>query len=412
MARRATWIENQRKPADHLLLLSAGGFYGPPGILNMYKGRFLSRFMIRRNYTAVAVGRSELNHGLLPLEDAAEEGLPLICANLYRDGERLFPPYLVREAGRMKIGIFALLGEYPLDDKTIKIRDPLSVAGEISEQLRSSGTDYIILLAHMNREALVSLVPRLSDVDVIIRGGLKGKVTAGDDCVEDYDSMPGDLRIPVLTCGRGGRAVGKFIIGLDGELKLKEQQLVYLDKSVEEDRKERGLLTDFYQEQGKRMRKMKLEDFMARDKVTGRIKERYLGMETCRRCHPGIGKHFVLSPHFQAFERLSLAGEEKNEDCFACHTTGYGRFSGYSPMGEEEGRVDLRGVQCEACHGPGTMHSRDGSYVESAGASCRRCHIRSRSPDFELKRYLPPVIRFHGGEPDSVRLRLNEGRVW
>ena len=53
------------------------------------------------------------------------------------------------------------------------------------------------------------------------------------------------------------------------------------------------------------------------------------------------------------------AGEELPYDCGACHTTGY------STQGNQDGRAGMvgtfafPGVQCEACHGAGSLHVND-----------------------------------------------------
>ncbi|MHB8766989.1 MAG: multiheme c-type cytochrome, partial [Deferrisomatales bacterium] len=76
-------------------------------------------------------------------------------------------------------------------------------------------------------------------------------------------------------------------------------------------------------------------------------------------------------------------------ECLECHVTGFGEWGGWGGAGG----IDLAGVQCEACHGPGSLHpaakiSRAGAAAEKA---CRQCHTRSRSPQFKLKDYLPRV---------------------
>ena len=51
------------------------------------------------------------------------------------------------------------------------------------------------------------------------------------------------------------------------------------------------------------------------------------------------------------------AGEEKPYDCGSCHTTGY------SPVGNQDDLPGLigtwaePGIQCEECHGPGSLHA-------------------------------------------------------
>lgn len=81
------------------------------------------------------------------------------------------------------------------------------------------------------------------------------------------------------------------------------------------------------------------------------------------------------------------AGEEKPYDCAACHTTGF------SPHGNQDGLLGLigswaePGVQCEACHGPGSNHANHpASYqmqVDRDLASCGSCHFRGSPEDVD-----------------------------
>ncbi len=74
-------------------------------------------------------------------------------------------------------------------------------------------------------------------------------------------------------------------------------------------------------------------------------------------------------------------GEEKLKyDCGACHTTGY------RPSGHQDGMEGIvgqwaaPGVQCEACHGPGSLHA-DNPYgialkIDRDPEACGKCHRR------------------------------------
>lgn len=67
-------------------------------------------------------------------------------------------------------------------------------------------------------------------------------------------------------------------------------------------------------------------------------------------------------------------------DCGECHTTGY------SPRGHQDdmpgiiGTWAFPGVQCEACHGPGSLHANHplayGMEVDRDAAACGQCHVR------------------------------------
>ncbi|HEM45504.1 MAG TPA: hypothetical protein ENO23_00495, partial [Alphaproteobacteria bacterium] len=166
-----------------------------------------------------------------------------------------------------------------------------------------------------------------------------------------------------------------------------QASLVNLDASFQGDAETSAALRRFYAEESRRRRENRLEDLLARDDLTGKIRERYVGYETCVRCHGDLLAPFIEGRHFRAFHTLELQGVENNPKCVSCHVTGYGRYSGYDAEAEARRPYSLRGVQCEACHGPGTLHVRDGSYVESARRSCRACHTDAYSPDFEFETY-------------------------
>jgi hypothetical protein len=74
------------------------------------------------------------------------------------------------------------------------------------------------------------------------------------------------------------------------------------------------------------------------------------------------------------------AGEETPYDCGECHTTGY------STIGNQDGRPGLigtwafNGIQCEECHGPGSLHANDPIVwemkVDRDAEACGACHSR------------------------------------
>jgi hypothetical protein len=73
-----------------------------------------------------------------------------------------------------------------------------------------------------------------------------------------------------------------------------------------------------------------------------------------------------------------------------CHTTGYGD-GGYGGKGT---LVELGGVQCEACHGAGSLYSRSSVMRQPSlsrelglapvdSTTCTRCHNENQSPAFK-----------------------------
>lgn len=66
-------------------------------------------------------------------------------------------------------------------------------------------------------------------------------------------------------------------------------------------------------------------------------------------------------------------------DCFRCHTTGPGSTGHQMGLPGIQGTFVQPGIQCEACHGPGSNHVPDpprNIYVNPTAAFCGQCHSR------------------------------------
>jgi hypothetical protein len=118
----------------------------------------------------------------------------------------------------------------------------------------------------------------------------------------------------------------------------------------------------------------------------------FVGERRCKVCHLATFKAWEKTAHARAFGTLTEK-ERKNPICVACHTTGYGA-GGY---GGKETVVDLTNVQCESCHGPGSLYSRSSvmrsrkrseelGLVKIDAATCTRCH-NENSPTFRVFDY-------------------------
>ena len=80
----------------------------------------------------------------------------------------------------------------------------------------------------------------------------------------------------------------------------------------------------------------------------------YVGMKKCKACHYKVFKGWAKLKHAQTWDGLPEKYRTE-ERCFKCYTTGHGEPSGFVSV-EETPR--LMGVQCEACHGPGSAHAQ------------------------------------------------------
>jgi Collagen triple helix repeat (20 copies)/Cytochrome c554 and c-prime len=73
-------------------------------------------------------------------------------------------------------------------------------------------------------------------------------------------------------------------------------------------------------------------------------------------------------------------GEEQPYDCGACHTTGYSVEGNQDGMTGMVGTFAAESVQCEACHGPGSLHVNNPysfkPLINRDSEACSACHVR------------------------------------
>ena len=109
----------------------------------------------------------------------------------------------------------------------------------------------------------------------------------------------------------------------------------------------------------------------------------YLGADKCKMCHIKQHATWMKMGHSKAIEALS-AEEQKNPECVKCHVTGYGKTGGFESM---EKTPKMANVQCEACHGAGSVHMKapmpeKKKTINGKGIDCRECH----SPHVDVNR--------------------------
>ena len=128
-------------------------------------------------------------------------------------------------------------------------------------------------------------------------------------------------------------------------------------------------------------------------------KPTYIGAKRCKKCHEGVQHKKVYekwqnAAHARAFKTLKAKGEEKNPKCLVCHVTGF-NDGGYQLGASNAGNFE--GVQCEACHGKGSLYlkihnMKDIQLAVTNGllipieVVCTKCHNKD-SPTFKEFNY-------------------------
>ena len=78
------------------------------------------------------------------------------------------------------------------------------------------------------------------------------------------------------------------------------------------------------------------------------------------------------------------AGEQYQFNCQRCHNTG-ASYDEVNDLPGIDGTWEFNGVQCEACHGPGSVHieetTKETIIVDTSSAQCGLCHRRGAAND-------------------------------
>ncbi len=119
----------------------------------------------------------------------------------------------------------------------------------------------------------------------------------------------------------------------------------------------------------------------------------YLGAEACKQCHSTAYKDESHTKHFNTFDKdstffKSWTGAGQPDSCLLCHTTGWDTKKANHGSDEVDYRKNLLGIQCEACHGPGSEHVKGGGdpskiTVDYTAEMCGSCHTGSHHPTYD-----------------------------
>jgi hypothetical protein len=111
-------------------------------------------------------------------------------------------------------------------------------------------------------------------------------------------------------------------------------------------------LADYY----KRVNDYNKTAFADRKPVPAGAKQSgFIGVEECTICHDEARKVWDGTPHSHAYKTLQDDFKEYNLECVNCHVTGYDKPGGSTVTYVEK----LKDVQCEECHGPGSLHAKN-----------------------------------------------------
>lgn len=368
-----TLVDLRRKLGSALVVVDSGdsfSFGDGPG-----KGAALAQSLVLAGYQAVNFGDEEAAIGLGAMLAAAPPGrFPWVATNLRdRVGRHPLPTSRVIAAGGIRVGV---LGVLPPEWKTgrttsggdeIVVEDPVAAVAREAAALREK-CQVLILLAHTDQALARRVVAAVPGITLVVGGEKVTEVPHAGALGSSYWVQgEGYSRNLVLVTLR--QVAGKW-----RAVAAKPQRVVYKSKRYPPVAR---IASKYLTDSSKT-----LEELISRTYGKSPL---YEGDQKCLSCHPDEHAQWLTTRHPNGWETLKKAGHRYDPDCLDCHTTG------------EPGKPStaLKGVQCEACHGPFAKHgelpqTRPKTEAEWAPV-CGRCHNEQRSPGFSVGKYLPRV---------------------
>jgi hypothetical protein len=352
----------------------------------------------RMQYAAVGIGEKEVSAGLDEVDRLlAEYGLTGLNANLIdrETGQPHFTPYMVIPVNDLKIGVTSILGGDAVIARTIKeregieVEDPLTTAQNMLDVLHKKKVDLTVLIAHTGLQKGELLADSLAGYDVILIGH-------GGKPMNEPKKEKG-----VILASPGSRSnhLGYLTMVVENHtvtnFEGKSYQLQQDDGPRDEFVQSLTWTHLELDDKGNRIRNKPASSETDKSAKPDAAQEEakpthsYLGNENCRTCHADIYASYAETPHASAFQAIAESDSAwQKPECWNCHTLGYGEPTGHPT---DELQPDLWNVQCESCHGMGTDHVRGKGMAKVSEETCRGCHVKEWSPDFDYKRMISKV---------------------
>jgi 5'-nucleotidase/UDP-sugar diphosphatase len=209
-------------------------------------------------YDAMAVGNHEFDKPLTTLKMQRELiKFPMLAANIYEGGKRMFEPYKVFDIDGLRVGVMGLTTEdtrkmvSPENVKNIEFRGVIDEARKVVPELRAKA-DIVIAATHMGHyengnhgtsaQGDVSMARAVNGIDLVVGGHTQNPACMKAENVLDREYVPGTDCKPdrqngtwIVQAHEWGKYVGRADFEYrNGEFKLVKYALipVNLMKSV------------------------------------------------------------------------------------------------------------------------------------------------------------------------------------
>jgi hypothetical protein len=447
---RMTGVVRRARKEGPVLLVDAGNLSYPATEVPArrreaadLRAAFLAAELPKLPFAGSALGDSDLSRG------PAQVKPPRLAANL---NAPFVVPSRLEDVGGIKVGIFGLADPAAAAATGLKIEDPAGAARREAASLRQRGAEVVVALVPLERPrarqiartADVDLVvlgknvedgltqaeavgkaylvapavelQRVGRIDLVLRAGARGLVDAGGpqavkQRIDELARLLADLDQQLADWQKDRAADPGFVAG-----KKKEREQLQAERTrLEQQRWQPPATGSYFTNQLIPMSRALPRDpalasaMRALDKAVGAANLRhaeapppappgraaYVGDQACNKCHKKAAAVWKTTVHAHAWKTLVEGGKTGDDECVSCHVTGYGEVGG-SSLGFTR---KLEAVQCETCHGPGSLHvAQEGLedppavHLDTPESTCQRCHNPKHSDTFQYQAYLRDIV--------------------
>lgn len=238
--RVAAIVNKFRAENDNVLLLDAGDVTHGMPVSTLTEGKIVVDVMNAMAYDAMVPGNHDFNYGserLVELDGIAN--FPILAANVKvkETGEDLLTPYIIKEIGGLKVGIFGLatpetlFKSHPENTKGLEFVNPVESAQAMVTMLAPK-TDMIIALSHLGldestiaNESSKGVAEAVEGIDLIVDGHshteLAEGLLVGDTLIvqaKEYNKFVGSVTVTVTP--EGEKTLVASLIGKEDGMAL------------------------------------------------------------------------------------------------------------------------------------------------------------------------------------------------
>ena len=254
MAARKTLVDRIRAEVaaagGHSLLLDGGDINTGVPESDLQDAEPDFQGMNRIGYDASAVGNHEFDKPPAVLAKQRQWAtFPLLAANIYQGGQRMFEPYRIFERGGYKIAVMGLTTDdtqkmvLPENIRGISFRKPAEEAAELVPSLRGQA-DMVIAATHMghytdarhgvNAPGDVEMARAVQGLDLVVGGHSQNPVCMRAENQRNDAYRPGEPCAPdrqngawIVQAHEWGKYVGRADFIIDGgKVELQRYQLI------------------------------------------------------------------------------------------------------------------------------------------------------------------------------------------